>query len=53
MDVHAMAPRVRGLLERPNLSPRHEAMIKRFNQGLKAMDEGKDPDTMRFNDDDE
>jgi predicted KAP-like P-loop ATPase len=53
MDVHAMAPRVSGLLERPNLSPRHEAMIKRFNQGLKAMDEGKDPDAMRFNDDDD
>jgi hypothetical protein len=53
MDVHAMAPRVSGLLARPNLSPRQEAMIKRFNQGLKAMDEGKDPDAMRFTDDDD
>jgi hypothetical protein len=53
MDVHAMAPRVSGLLQRPNLSPRHKAMIKRFDQGLKTMDEGRDPDAMRFNDDDE
>jgi predicted KAP-like P-loop ATPase len=53
MDVHAMAPRVSELLQRPNLSPRHKAIIKRFNQGLKAMDEGKDPDAMRFNDDDD
>lgn len=53
MDVQTMAPRVSGLFEHPNLSPRHAAMIKRFSQGLKAIDEGKDPDAMRFNDDDE
>lgn len=53
MDVQAISQRVSGLLQKPNLSPRHKAMIKRFNQGLKAMDEGRDPDAMRFNDDDE
>jgi hypothetical protein len=53
MDVRANATRVNGLLARPNLTPRQVAMVKRFNQGLKALDEGKDPDAMRFNDDDD
>lgn len=53
MDVQAMAPRVSGLVDRPNLSPRQQATVKRFKQWLKAMAEGKDPDNMHFTDDDE
>ena len=53
VDVEAIAPRVRGLLARPSLSPRQQAMIKRFNQGLSALAEGKDPDNMRFTDHDD
>ena len=53
VDVEAIAQRVSGLLARPSLSPRQQAMIKRFNQGLKALAEGKDPDSMRFPDDDD
>jgi predicted KAP-like P-loop ATPase len=53
VDVEAIAPRVSGLLARPSLSPRQQAMIKRFNQGLKALAEGKDPDSMRFTDHDD
>lgn len=51
MDVETIAPRVNGLLARPNLSRRQQATIKRFNQGLKALTEGKDPDNMHFTDD--
>ena len=53
VDVEAIAPRVSGLLARPSLLPRQQAMIKRFNQGLKALAEGKDPDSMRFTDHDD
>lgn len=53
MDVQVMAPRVSGLVERPNLSPRQQATLKRFKQGIKAMEEGKDPDNMHFSDNDE
>jgi len=53
MDVQVMAPRVSGLVDRPNLSPRQQATIKRFKQGLKAIAEGKDPDNMYITDDDE
>lgn len=52
MDVQVMAPRVSGLVARPNLSPRQQATVKRFKQGLKAMLEGKDPDNMHFTDED-
>lgn len=53
MDVQVMAPRISALVENANLSPRQQATIKRFKQGLEAMAEGKDPDNMRFSDDDE
>lgn len=53
VDVEAIAPRLNGLLVRPSLSPRQQAMIKRFNQGLKALAEGKDPDGMKFTEDDD
>lgn len=53
IDVQVIAPRVCGLLDRPNLSPRQQAMVKRFKQGLRAIAEGKDPDNMHFTDDDE
>lgn len=53
MDIQDLAPRVSGLVARPNLSPRQQATIKRFSQGLKALAEGKDPDDMRFFDDDD
>ena len=50
IDVEAIASRVNGLLARPNLTERQRAMVKRFNQGMKAIAEGKDPDGMRFDD---
>ncbi len=53
IDVQAVAPRVSGLVDRPNLPPRQQATIKRFEQGFKAMAEGKDPDEMHFIDNDE
>lgn len=53
VDVETIAPRVSGLLARPSLSPRQLAMLKHFNHGLKAMADGKDPDHMRFTDDDD
>lgn len=53
VDVEAIAPQVNSLLARPSLSPRQQAMIKRFNQGLKALAEGKDPDSMKFTDHDD
>ena len=53
MDVNAMAPRVIGLADRPNLSRRQLATIERFKQGLNAMAEGKDPDNVHLFDVDE
>lgn len=53
IDVQAMAPRISRLSNRPNLSPRQHATIKRFQQGLKAITEGKNPDDMHFTDDDD
>ena len=53
MDLEALAPRVNGLLSRPNLTERQRAMVRRFNQGMKAIAQGKDPDGMHFDDDDE
>ena len=53
VSVHTIAERVNGLLARPNLTPREQATIKRFNQGLKAMADGKDPDSMHFSDHDD
>lgn len=53
MDVQVMSPRVSGLMDKTNLTPRQMATVKRFKQGLKAMAEGKDPDTMHFADEDE
>lgn len=51
MDVQAIASRVNGLLSRPNLTERQRAIVKRFNQGMKAIAEGKDPDDIHFDDD--
>lgn len=53
MDLEALAPRVNGLLSRPNLTERQRATVRRFNQGMKAIAQGKDPDGMHFDDDDE
>ena len=53
LDVQAIAPRLSGLLAKPNLSQRQKETIKRFRQGHKAMQEGKDPDNMHFTDDDD
>lgn len=50
VGVQAIAQRVNGLLVRPNLSLRQRMAINSFNQGLNAMEEGKDPDNMHFMD---
>ena len=53
VGVQAVADRVKGLASRSNLTPRQQAAIKRFNQGLRAILEGKDPDKMHFMDSDD
>lgn len=52
IDIQALEARVRAINSQGNLTVRHQVATKQFLQGLQAMAEGKDPDTMRFHEDD-
>lgn len=52
MDIQAMEPRIRALQSRADLTVRQRTAIKRYLQGLQALADGKDPDELRFHDDD-
>jgi predicted KAP-like P-loop ATPase len=52
IDIQAIEARVRAINSQGNLTVRHQVATKRFLQGLQAMAEGKDLDTLRFHDDD-
>ena len=53
LDAQAMAPRIRAIQSRVDLTDRQRATIKRFFQGLEALADGQDPDALQFQDEDD